>query len=106
MRRAFTNLLSNAVKYSPDNSTVHFTLGLVDKEISIGVTDEGIGIPEEDQKRLFDAFHRAGNVGNIEGTGLGLAIVKQVIDLHGGSVGLSSEVNKGTTFIVKIPCKN
>ena len=105
MRRALTNLLSNAMKYSPENSTVHFTLNLIEKEISVGVTDEGIGIPEEDQKRLFDAFHRASNVGTIEGTGLGLAIVKHVIDLHGGSVNLSSEVNKGTTFIIKIPCK-
>jgi signal transduction histidine kinase len=72
--------------------------------VTIGVTDEGIGIPEDDQKRLFDAFHRAGNVGTIEGTGLGLAIVKQVVELHGGTVSFSSELNKGTTFTIKLPC--
>jgi PAS domain S-box-containing protein len=105
MRRALTNLLSNAVKYSPDGSTVHLTLTCANDMITIGVTDEGIGIPEDDQKRLFDAFHRAGNVGTIEGTGLGLPIVKQVVELHGGTVSFSSALNKGTTFTIKLPCE-
>jgi PAS domain S-box-containing protein len=104
MRRAITNLLSNAVKYSPDRTSVHLTLTTNNQDVTIGVTDEGIGIPEDDQKRLFDAFHRAGNVGTIEGTGLGLAIVKQVVELHGGTVSFSSELNKGTTFTIKLPC--
>jgi signal transduction histidine kinase len=69
----------------------------------LGVTDEGIGIPEADQKWLFDAFHRAGNVGTIEGTGLGLTIVKQVVELHGGTVSFSSALDKGTTFTIKLP---
>ena len=86
MRRAITNLLSNAVKYSADGSTVHFTLTKSTGYITIGVTDEGIGIPEDDQKHLFDAFHRAGNVGKVEGTGLGLAIVKHIVELHSGTI--------------------
>ncbi|MDQ7035234.1 MAG: PAS domain-containing sensor histidine kinase [Anaerolineae bacterium] len=103
LRRAVTNLLSNAVKYSPDGSTVHVTLKNTPDYVTIAVTDKGIGIPDDDQKRLFDAFHRAGNVGAVAGTGLGLAIVKQVVELHGGTISFSSEVGKGSTFTIKIP---
>jgi PAS domain S-box-containing protein len=104
MRRALTNLLSNAVKYSPEGSTVGCSINAHDGRVYILVSDEGIGIPEDDQKWLFDPFHRAGNVGAIEGTGLGLAIVKQVVELHKGHISFKSEVNKGTTFIIDIPC--
>lgn len=103
LRRALTNLLSNAVKYSPDGSTVYITVTISKDYATIGVTDEGIGIPDDDQKRLFDAFHRAGNVGTIAGTGLGLAIVKQVVELHGGTISFSSKIGKSTTFTMKIP---
>jgi signal transduction histidine kinase len=104
MRRALTNLLSNAVKYSPEGSTVGCSINAHDGRVYITVSDEGIGIPEDDQKWLFDPFHRAGNVGAIEGTGLGLAIVKQVVELHKGRISFKSEVNKGTTFIIDLPC--
>jgi len=67
------------------------------------VADEGIGIPLEDQQRLFESFHRASNVGNIAGTGLGLSIVKQSVELHGGSIGVGSEPGQGTRFSVTIP---
>ena len=67
------------------------------------VRDQGIGIPLEDQQRLFETFHRARNVGSIAGTGLGLAIVKQSLDLHGGSIHLHSEAGQGTCFTVDIP---
>src|SRR5690606_21149926 len=82
LRRAVLNLLSNAVKYSPPGSKIQLSLTCDDLQTVIVVQDSGIGIPEEDQKRLFEAFHRGHNVEHIAGTGLGLAIVKQSVELH------------------------
>ena len=62
------------------------------------VADQGIGIPSEDHARLFESFHRARNVGNVEGTGLGLTIVKQCAELHGGRVEFESAPGRGSTF--------
>jgi PAS domain S-box-containing protein len=100
------NLLTNAIKYSPQNTTVHFGCYCEDKEVTFEVQDEGIGIPPEDQQRLFESFHRAKNVGNIPGTGLGLAIVQKSVELHGGKITLESEVGVGTTFRVTLPLNN
>src|SRR5690606_37390171 len=71
MRQVIANLLSNAVKYSPDGGVVNVDLHMGEEHILLRVRDRGIGIPEDDAKRLFEAFHRAKNVGNISGTGLG-----------------------------------
>ncbi len=97
------NLLSNALKYSPDEKGVDLTITCDPQQLVFRITDHGIGIPVQDQKRLFEAFHRASNVGRIPGTGLGLAIVKQAIDAHRGSIRVESEVGEGTSFIVIIP---
>lgn len=102
MRRAVTNLLTNAIKYSPDNKPVMLEVTCGDGTAVIRVKDQGIGIPEEDQKRLFEPFHRAANVGKIQGTGLGLAIAKQAVDLHGGEIYVESKIGAGTTFVVKL----
>jgi signal transduction histidine kinase len=67
------------------------------------VRDHGIGIPEVDQVRLFEAFHRCSNVGQTAGTGLGLLIVKRCVDLHQGNLSFESKLNKGTTFTVRLP---
>lgn len=96
------NLLSNAIKYSPVGSTVHFGFICGDRDIVFHVRDRGIGIPEKDQLCLFEAFHRASNVGKIPGTGLGLAIVKNAVDLHGGEITFNSEVGVGTTFTITL----
>ncbi|HEY9613758.1 GAF domain-containing sensor histidine kinase [Allocoleopsis sp.] len=98
-----SNLLSNAIKYSPVSSTIQLVLTCQDSKIEIQIQDEGIGIPEEDQLRLFEAFHRAVNVEGIPGTGLGLVIVKNAVDLHGGSITINSKVGEGTTFTVTLP---
>jgi PAS domain S-box-containing protein len=103
MRRALTNLLINAIKYSPAGSPVDVELVCEGGEAVIQVRDHGMGIPEADQKRLFEPFHRAANVGSIQGTGLGLAIAKQAVDLHNGSIAVESQVGAGTTFIVRLP---
>ncbi len=98
-----TNLLSNAIKYSPPGGTVTLRLSANDGFICMSVTDEGIGIPIEDQQNLFQPFRRGSNVGKLPGTGLGLAIAKRVADLHGGTIEVTSEVGKGSTFTVWIP---
>jgi signal transduction histidine kinase len=67
------------------------------------VRDRGIGIPADEIAHLFESFHRASNVGSIQGTGLGLAIVKNAVQMHGGSIGVESQVGEGTTFTVRIP---
>lgn len=103
MRQALMNLLHNAVKYSAQKTTVRLHVQFADDGVQVSVTDEGIGIPEEDQRHLFEAFHRATNVGNTPGTGIGLVIVKQVVDLHGGSLSVTSQINIGTTFTVHLP---
>ncbi|HEY9692653.1 MAG TPA: ATP-binding protein [Oculatellaceae cyanobacterium] len=103
LRHILNNLLSNAIKYSPEDREVYFKLKIEDKLAVFEVQDSGIGIPPEDQVHLFESFHRARNVGNIPGTGLGLAIVKNYVDIHGGTIDVESEVDKGTRFIVKLP---
>lgn len=103
VHRIITNLLSNAVKYSPVGSTIQVFVTCDAARIVMEVKDQGIGIPKDDQARLFEAFHRAKNVDHISGTGLGLAIVKQAVELHGGEVAVSSELGKGSIFTVTLP---
>ena len=97
------NLLANAIKYSPAGSPVEFEAVGDAAGIVFEIADCGIGIPVEDQPRLFESFHRARNVGNVEGTGLGLTIVRQCAELHGGSVSFESAPGKGSRFEVRIP---
>lgn len=106
LRHIFINLLSNAIKYSPAGSEVFFELSCRNHEAIIQIKDQGIGIPANDQKRLFEVFHRAENVGKIPGTGLGLSIVKKFVELHGGKIEVSSEVGVGSTFTVKLPLQS
>lgn len=103
LRHVLANLLSNAFKYTPAGGTVELRVRVQAKEATFEVNDNGIGIPPEDQPRLFETFHRARNVGNITGTGLGLAIVKKSLDLHRGSVSVESSPGTGTRFRVTIP---
>lgn len=100
------NLLINAIKYSPQETLVRFSCTCQQQEIIFEIQDEGIGIPVEDQKRLFESFHRAKNVGNIPGTGLGLTIVQKSVNLHNGNISLVSQVGVGTTFQVRLPLTN
>lgn len=103
LHKIFTNLLSNAIKYSPEGGIINFDLIYQEREVIFQIKDRGIGIPQEDQRRLFEPFHRAKNVGNIDGTGLGLAIVKQSVDLHCGKIALVSEAGVGTKITVTLP---
>jgi PAS domain S-box-containing protein len=103
MRQVISNLLTNALKYSPPDKPVQIELSHDSTCIRCQVSDEGIGIPPEDQKRLFEPFHRATNVGAISGTGLGLSITKEAVLAHNGAIEVESELGKGTTFTVILP---
>jgi PAS domain S-box-containing protein len=105
LRHILNNLLSNAVKYSPPGSEVTFSLERRDEQAAIEIQDRGIGIPPEDQPRMFESFQRASNVENRPGTGLGLAIVKKAVELHGGEISLRSAVGAGTRFTVVLPLR-
>jgi PAS domain S-box-containing protein len=97
------NLLTNAVKYSPPATTITAEICAAEDHITLRVTDEGRGIPEADQPRIFEAFHRAENATGIEGTGLGLAIVKETVSLLGGEITFNSIIGKGTVFTINLP---
>jgi PAS domain S-box-containing protein len=103
LRHILGNLIGNAFKYSGAGDRVRLTVGSEGDDLVLVVADQGIGIPAEDMPRLFETFHRAGNVGNISGTGLGLAIVKRAVALHGGNIAVESEVGEGTRFSVRLP---
>jgi PAS domain S-box-containing protein len=102
LRHIFGNLLSNAIKYSPQGGKVLFRVSSQEGRVVFEVSDQGIGIPAEELPHLFEWFHRASNVGEIQGTGLGLAIVKNSVDLHGGRIEVTSTVGQGTRFTVTI----
>jgi PAS domain S-box-containing protein len=103
VRRILMNLLSNAIKYSPENTDIHIKIEKRNQFISLEVQNQGIGIPEEEQDKLFERFFRAKNVQDIEGTGLGLHIIKQFVALMNGTIDFKSKTNKGATFLVKLP---
>lgn len=100
------NLLSNAVKYTPEGGSVTLRLEIPDegKEVHISVSDTGIGVPRQDQPYIFQRFFQSPKTaGKKEGTGIGLYLVKTYTELHGGSVLLTSEENKGTTVMLNLP---
>ena len=100
---AVNNLVPNAINTRQRARTAFVITRINGKNNPRCVRDEGVGIPEADQPRLFEAFHRGSNVGTISGTGLGLTITKQSIEAHGGSLSFESKLNVGTTFLATIP---
>ncbi len=102
LRNVLINLLNNAIKYSKENENIYFT-SLVNHEICINISDNGIGIPFDEQPQLFERFFRATNANNIQGTGLGLNIVQRYTKLLQGNISFTSQENKGTTFTVQLP---
>ena len=103
IKYVLTNLLSNALKYSNSDKMVTLDVSRHEDGIMVTVADQGIGIPLEDQARIFDPFYRAHNVGTIRGTGLGLSIVKEIVELHQGTITIKSELNQGTKITVYLP---
>jgi signal transduction histidine kinase len=103
LRNIMFNLLSNASKYSDPHKNIFLTCSQTRNEVAFSIRDEGIGIPKEDHKHLFDRFFRASNAGNVQGTGLGLNIVRRYVNLLEGKITFESEYGKGSTFTVAIP---
>lgn len=106
LKNILLNLLSNGLKYTGENGIVEIDLQQNETSVVLIVKDNGIGIPEKDQEHLFERFHRAENVANIQGTGLGLNIVKKYVELLGGNVTFESKLNIGTTFYIELPLNN
>ncbi|MEP6613297.1 MAG: PAS domain-containing sensor histidine kinase [Mucilaginibacter sp.] len=103
LKNCVINLVANAIKYSGENTFIEFNTEVTGQQCVITVKDNGIGIPDTDQKHLFEAFFRAHNTGNIPGTGLGLNIVARYTSLMAGRIEFSSDVNKGTLFTITFP---
>jgi signal transduction histidine kinase len=105
LRCVVRNLVENAVKYSPASSTVWVETGCERHEAVLRVRDEGIGIPAEEQSRIFEKFVRgeAAKKACVPGAGIGLAMVREIVTVHHGAVALDSEVGRGSTFVVRLP---
>ena len=103
LKNCINNLITNAIKYSGENTFIDFTTEINDQHCIVTVKDNGIGIPEADQKHLFEAFFRAHNTGTIPGTGLGLNIVTRYAGLMNGKVDFKSVINQGTLFTISFP---
>lgn len=99
---ALSNIVSNACKYGKDLD-VRISLSCVEDNVVVNIQDEGIGIPDQDQKFVYDSFYRASNVQDIHGTGLGLLLAKNIIDLHGGDLILHSKEGEGTHVRIVLP---
>ncbi|SKB98672.1 PAS domain S-box-containing protein [Sphingobacterium nematocida] len=98
LKNSIINLISNAIKYSGEDTFIEFSTEITEDKCTIVVKDNGIGIPVEDQKNLFEPFFRAHNTGNIPGTGLGLNIVRRYISLMDGELEYWSAINQGALF--------
>ncbi|MEH7385665.1 HAMP domain-containing sensor histidine kinase [Bacillus sp. JJ1521] len=105
LNTVWDNLLSNAIKYNKPEGTIEITADKNEESVIIRFEDSGIGMKDSEMERIFDRFYRVdqSRTRSIEGTGLGLSIVKMIVDLHGGSITVSSKENEGTTFIVDLP---
>ena len=105
MTQVIDNIISNALKYSPDGGAIHFETVVLDGFIRVKVSDEGMGIPQENVDRIFERFYRADRARSraMGGTGLGLAIAKEMIAAHGGRIWAESEEGKGTSIYFTLP---
>ena len=104
LKRIFANILSNAYKYTNENGTVNVSLSQINDKIKISVSDTGIGIPKEDLKHIFERFYRSdlSRARETGGTGIGLTITKALVEAHGGTIKIDSEVGKGTDVIIEL----
>lgn len=98
----WNNILSNAIKFTPEGGKIEVNLSKKDDVVCVKIADSGIGMSKRTGERIFDKFYQGETSHSSEGNGLGLALVKRVIDILGGEISVESELNKGTTFTVKL----
>ena len=103
LSEVFVNVIGNAIKYSPNGSKVHLKTGRQGDAILISVKDNGIGISPDDLPHIFEGFYRGQSGKATAGHGIGLAVSRQIVDAHGGSITVDSELGRGTTFVVSLP---
>ena len=103
LKQALFNLLSNAIKFTPDGGAVTVSAERAGGEVRLAVTDTGSGIRPEDIERVFGKFETGGGQSGQTGAGLGLSLVKSLIEMHGGWIGLDSELGKGTKVVCHVP---
>jgi signal transduction histidine kinase len=105
MKRALHNMVSNAIKYTRDKTEVVISYKHTEKQHQMSISDHGIGIPKQEQQRVFGGFYRASNAkaSGVKGTGLGLYLTRKILEQHKGQVGFISEEGKGTTFVLSLP---
>jgi signal transduction histidine kinase/uncharacterized protein YigA (DUF484 family) len=104
VRQVLLNLLSNALKFTPEGGRIDVQAALRDGVAEVSVTDTGVGISPGDQEAIFEEFRQVGTAANkVEGTGLGLAISRKFVELHGGTIWVTSQLGKGSTFIFTLP---
>jgi len=106
LAQVFTNLVDNALKFTPANGAITLSAKKAGDGMEASVTDTGSGVPDDSLPHLFDRFYqadpsRAG--GKQHGAGLGLAIVKEIVEAHGGKIGVRSQAGQGTTFVIHLP---
>jgi len=101
--RAVGNLLDNALRFTPEHGSIHVVLSKHNSAFEVAVSDDGSGIAPEHLPRVFDRFYRAESSRTSDGAGLGLALVKSIVDLHGGSTAIESEIGRGTTVKLTFP---
>jgi len=101
--KVFVNLIDNAVKYSPEDSPVRIQAGTQGDQLRIEVADEGIGIKQEDSKRIFSKFYRSSKAEQIGGLGLGLSICKGIVEAHKGRIWAENGKEKGARFVILLP---
>jgi signal transduction histidine kinase len=104
LTQVVTNLLNNAVKYSPDGGDIEIKSQVLEDEVQVSVRDHGTGIPASAIESVFERYTRVESTARyVQGTGLGLPIVRQIVQMHGGTVWVESELGQGSTFFVRIP---
>ncbi len=101
--QALGNILANACKYSPPDSPITLRLVAADGEVGVEVQDQGEGMDEETQRRIFDRFYRGESTAGVAGTGLGMSIVKEILDIHGGRIEIASVPREGTRVTLWLP---
>jgi signal transduction histidine kinase len=105
LKQVWTNLLNNSIKFTPVQGKISIEAFLTNNQITVSITDNGIGIPEEERKDIFKPFHKVDKSrdGAVKGNGLGLSIVKQIVDIHNGDIQVEGAAGAGATFTVTLP---